>query len=330
MFLRSLFSLSLLFALTLFHSAAFAKEAPAYDTIYLFGDSLADTGNDVIVTKILGLKPVTPPKGSYYRGRFSNGPLAFEYLLRQLKGNDTLYAKAFLTSRTLERGAMSFAFGGSTTGFYSPVPPSGFFVPGLRGQAEMYRIALNGQPANGRALFAIWSGANDYFLGALASSPVTPEQVVGNIEATITRLYATGARSFIVANLPDLGATPLVQAQGPQFTALMRAFVDAHNARLLNTLNSLNANLPGVRIVHADVYSFVQSLLGTPGLIASPPALDVVGAPGASFCLFLAPATCPTVSTFMPNGHYIFWDAEHPTTEAHALLGQYMYGLLLQ
>src|ERR1700682_2529932 len=55
------------------------------DAFFVFGDSLSDTGNDFIATKFqLGLDPAIPPSESphatYFQGRFSNGPVAFEYV----------------------------------------------------------------------------------------------------------------------------------------------------------------------------------------------------------------------------------------------------------
>jgi phospholipase/lecithinase/hemolysin len=63
-----------------------------FDALYVFGDSLSDTGNDLILTKLIGLNPAVPPSESphrtYYEGRFSNGPISFEYLWRLIKQND--------------------------------------------------------------------------------------------------------------------------------------------------------------------------------------------------------------------------------------------------
>ena len=50
---------------------------------YGFGDSLADNGNVFLATQQAGFDPALPPSvdphQTYFAGRFSNGPLAFEY-----------------------------------------------------------------------------------------------------------------------------------------------------------------------------------------------------------------------------------------------------------
>ena len=53
--------------------------AGAYSNVFVYGDSLSDTGN--IYTFSGHTIPQSPP---YYMGRFSNGPLAVEYLANTL------------------------------------------------------------------------------------------------------------------------------------------------------------------------------------------------------------------------------------------------------
>ena len=68
--------------------------AGAYSNVFVYGDSLSDTGN--IYTVSMHTIPQSPP---YYNGRFSNGPLAVEYLANSIHSPLT-----------------SFAWGGATTG----------------------------------------------------------------------------------------------------------------------------------------------------------------------------------------------------------------------
>ena len=73
---------------------------PQYEAFYVFGDSLSDTGNDYILTKLQKIDPTLPPSDTphktYYLGRFSNGPVATEYLWRQL--HDGAPLTAFLSN----------------------------------------------------------------------------------------------------------------------------------------------------------------------------------------------------------------------------------------
>jgi phospholipase/lecithinase/hemolysin len=67
------------------------------------------------------------------------------------------------------------------------------------------------------------------------------------------------------------------------------------------------------------------------------PALDAMFPPESlppgftmSLCLFINPVTCADVPTFETNSEYLFWDAVHPTTDGHRVLGQYLYDTLQQ
>jgi phospholipase/lecithinase/hemolysin len=52
--------------------------------------------------------------------------------------------------------------------------------------------------------------------------------------------------------------------------------------------------------------------------------------PGMAACLFINPATCRNVPSFLFNADFgsIFWDIVHPTTEAHRFLAEYIYDQL--
>jgi len=128
--------------------------------MYVFGDSLVDTGNDLILTTALGEMPALPPSRrpnrTYFQGRFSNGPIAFEYLWALLNGQRVPSANGVVPSleapKVPRRGAVSFGFGASKTGYLTPIAGSPIPLPGLRGQVELLNLALGGQRAPDRAL----------------------------------------------------------------------------------------------------------------------------------------------------------------------------------
>ena len=68
--------------------APIGARAPHFLRFFVFGDSLSDTGNDFILSSALGAQPALPPSVSpnrtYFNGRFSNGPVAVEYLWGRL------------------------------------------------------------------------------------------------------------------------------------------------------------------------------------------------------------------------------------------------------
>lgn len=303
---------------------AASPQTPRFDAMYVFGDSLSDNGNDLILTKLLRLDPAIPPSETphrtYFQGRFSNGPIAFEYLWRAIKQKQTATVTPSLAfAQPTQSGAINFAFGGATSGLYATTP-GGFIVPGLLGQVEAFRLGLRGGKPKQMALYAIWIGANDY----ATLTPNQPATVVSNIKKSIQRLHKTGGRHFIILNMPDLGLTPLAISQGPAVSTALSTLSTTHNALLAQAVTELSTILTGIKITSVDVLTLAQRLFGS--TITDFPALETL-APGSSVCLLLNPITCPDVPLTLADP-FFYWDVEHPTTYIHAILGTEMYEAL--
>ena len=275
--------------------------------LIVFGDSLSDTGNDLIATTSqFGLE--IPPLGMYYQGRFTNGPVAFEYLWAMLRPGalPVMIPSLALGLQALPPdGAVSFAFGGTGSGVQT-LTPGNFLAPGLKGQVAMFAASLHNQPAPPNALYAIWTGANDYPAEPFREF-LQPEVVVRNIADAIITLHQLGARKILLVNMPEQSAPPEILLE--------------HNKLLRKASVLLGALLPGLEIIQGDVTGLLPSLV--PEFEPAVPLVDVLvpPAPGQqlpnSFCLFVAPTTCPTVPTFAPEQKFLFWDAGHPTTAVH-------------
>ena len=182
--------LALLFAASMV-SPAMARQ-PNYAAMYVFGDSLSDTGNVFAATTAQQLVPVVPPSitpyTTHWKGRFSHGPVAVEYLWKLASRNNSTDLTPFVATGGLDKkSSVNFAFGGSGSGVQNPTP-NGFPVPGLVGQTDLYTKALEGKKSKPNALYVVWSGANDYLLNLTYD----PYVVVGNIAKSIRTLHDTG------------------------------------------------------------------------------------------------------------------------------------------
>ena len=287
-----------------------AQQAPSH--LIVLGDSLSDTGNDLLATMATPV-PIPPPQ-MYAAGRFSNGPVAFEYLWSFLSGGAPFIPPSLAVPALPPQGAVSFAFGGSGSGAFTS--SGGFQIPGLLTQVGMLAASLGGRPAPASALYAVWTGSNDYLLPP-GQPTLPPATVVSNIAQAIETLYALGARDILVANVPDLGTGLLVpEAQRPLLTSLSIE----HNKLLAKATKTLEKNLPGLSIIDVDVTKAVRTIQRTFDMTA--PLVDVLvpvppGAVPASLCLAINPAACPAVPTFAAGAEFAFWDSEHPTTAAH-------------
>jgi phospholipase/lecithinase/hemolysin len=301
--------------------------SPRYDNLYVFGDSLSDTGNDLVLTKAQRISPAIPPSESphrtYYKGRFSNGTVAVEYLWPLMRNDKKASLTPFLSKKGLIlKGAINFSFGGSTSGYVSQTPGN-FYVPGVLGQIDMFRAALLGQRPSPRTLYFIWTGGNDY-LPPPPALPAQPAEVVANITRAVETLYSLGARDFMIPNLPDLGLAPIAGANSAGLSLL----TEGHNSLLAEARDDLATRLEGAKIILVDIHTTVQSMAGS--FSATPPALAIASpGTGAVDCLFRNPTTCPDVNLTAPVADQLyFWDVLHPTTAAHAQLGQAMFDTL--
>lgn len=156
-------------------TGALARDLSAHPitNLYVFGDSLSDSGNLFAAT---GVEPPSPP---YFKGRSSDGPVWVENLAALL--GMTIDFDIKVTDDPL---ANVQAFGGALSGFGSE-----FGDPiGLLSQAENFTAAGGSFARND--LIIIWVGANDY----LFIDNAKPLEVVRNITKAIRQLsYAGGS-----------------------------------------------------------------------------------------------------------------------------------------
>jgi len=307
--------------------AAAAAQIPKFDSLYVFGDSLADHGNIYRMTKSLQHDPAVPPSDApnrtYFDGRFSNGYMGFEYLWQHLSrhaAGSSQGLQPFLASPFGDTSrAVSFAFGGTGTENVD-LTPGGFSAPGLKGQVELFRLTRSTRKPSKNALYAVTTGANDYRMDPF-NEPMDPNDVVANIADAVDTLYLLGARNVMVLDLPDLGLLP--GSSGDPGSASWISAV--HNLLLDAALNDLQTRRPELHLIRVKLEPLFQKAMTK--LEPRVPALAGLGFAGAEVCLFVGPPLCPNVSPelFRSDLGYLFWDVVHPTTQAHEMLGEYLY-----
>ncbi len=209
--------------------------AANFSEIYVFGDSLSDTGQLFEQSQA-----AIPPSSLYFKGRFSNGPVWVEYLAEQLNipfNPDT-----------------NFAYGGATTGQMNVnKSPS----RGLLDQVNRFQRTENSADPN--ALYIVWAGPNDY----LGNNQRDPNQPVSNVSKAIATLAAMGAQNFLVPNLPDLGNLPATRNN--QSSVQLNQLIRLHNDRLAESLQQLNNRLDSeVEIIPLNVNEIYNRVLDDP------------------------------------------------------------------
>jgi phospholipase/lecithinase/hemolysin len=306
--------------------ASAQAQIPKYEALIVFGDNISDTGNLWILTKSLGVDPAIPPSESphrtYYRGRFSNGPILFEHFWARLSPTGGPVIPSVAITGLPSKGAVSFAYGGAESG------ADCFPSTGLLCQVGQFAQALGGTEPPRRALYAVFAGANDVLNAPDPLDPAVVSGIVANVSTAIQQLYQLGARDVVVLNMPNLGLAPLIAV--PEAKALLDLVAQQHNAALASALASLSNTLPGIRIIPVDLYGYLQSLVASSSFDFETTA---VPAP-TSYCLFdgAVPTgiNCLDVPTFHVDRSYFFWDVEHPTKAGHAAFAAFVYQTLEQ
>ncbi|KFK93759.1 MULTISPECIES: autotransporter domain-containing esterase [unclassified Serratia (in: enterobacteria)] len=331
---------------------AFFLSAPvqAYDQLYVFGDSLSDTGNN---------------------GRFTydnRQHLLYDEALAQQIG------AALLAS---DDGGYNYAAGG------------GVAVPALnpldntQDQVQHYLARVNGK-ADGDGLYIHWIGGND--LAAAAMNPATAQKVA-YISATaaaaqVHSLLNAGAGTVIVPTVPNIGSTPqlmeliIQQALAPVQGAAIQAAYATLNAlatpdpaarqqaihqalsaaaaqgsanpqvqqliaaQLIAAFDSLSAQTAqltdfynqseerllaqsGGNIVRVDVNQLFNEAIANPGLFGFANTAGMACPAGVSS------AVCNSSTPgFDGSQSYLFADHLHPSPQAHQLIADYIQAVL--
>jgi phospholipase/lecithinase/hemolysin len=342
-----------------------AGHALVVDKMYVFGDSLSDSGNAAAMTQVAPGVSFFPPSqpsgvpglGVPYNYRFSNGPVAMEYLAGYLGTGPS--APAWPSAPATANP--NFAVGGGMSGAAPispliPLPPAALccnfnwlvdspaglrttpaFLPvkntGLNDQVGLFASRLAGgaippfDPTT--TLFSVWGGPNDVFLAlAYAGNPafgLTPAQQSVVLQAyTINAALNIGNR---IGELAALGAEHFLVLNMPNigatpFAAGAGLIPELTGLSILfNTV--LDGTLDALRAsLGLDIIDF-DTFAALDGLIASG-AFANTAAP----CLDTStPATIaasiPTILAGCPG--YLFFDGVHPTTAGHQILAQQLF-----
>lgn len=282
--------------------------AQSFSQMYVFGDSLSDTGNFFNVSLQATGTGFPPPP--YFDGRFSNGPNWIDYLGKDLNLNPTRYTD--VAQGVIPTQGINFAFAGSTTGLDNTINPN---LIGLQQQIGLFANLITPiQSADPNALYVLWAGANDYLpTQSTTFTPyTTPDITIGNLSASLSTLAALGAKNFLVANLPDLGNLPLTN--NTPISNSLNTLSTLHNNSLANTLNTLGANL---NIKQVDVNSLFKNTITNPGQFGFTNVTE------ACINNFNCVAGGQTV-----QNQYLFWDQIHPTTVAHQQIAELAFSEL--
>jgi phospholipase/lecithinase/hemolysin len=284
--------------------ASASAPASAYTTLFAFGDSLSDAGN---LFDALGV-----PAPPYVGGHFSNGPTWVEDLSLKL-GLSALKPSV--------AGGTDFAVGGATTGAALPIDLN-YQVGAF--QAYAAAASLSSKTISG-ALFTLDIGANDIF-GAL-SDPTTAVAVVtaaaNSAAAEVQQLHTDGAHNLLFYEVPNLGLTPGITAEGPAAQVAASALAQLFNNTVLGDLSPLETGADPLNLFALNMYDNLTQVVTSPGHdgfanVTDPCWTGNFLGSGGSLC-----STEPA-----DQNQFLFWDGVHPTAAGHLLTADLAYALV--
>jgi phospholipase/lecithinase/hemolysin len=294
---------NLLLATGVLCAAAMAHAGPMFSNLVVFGDSLSDTGNTRnVVGANSGLIANLAGYGS--NGRFSNGILWHETMA------DVIGESRATASRVAGANNWNYAYGGARVD-----NATGASAGVLRQYAD-YNTRVGSAGADPDALFVLWAGGNDARDLVGNASPLTGiGSSIAGLQGMIAGLIGQGATSFLVPNLPDLGKIP--ENRGTSRAASATTVSMLWNDALLDMLMGFSNQAD---IYFLDVFSVFNDVLDNPGSFGF---TNTTGQCRSLGFLGLTENSCANAN------QWVFWDAIHPTTAAHAAIGRAAAQLLI-
>uniref|UniRef100_A0ACD5ZQ25 Uncharacterized protein n=1 Tax=Avena sativa TaxID=4498 RepID=A0ACD5ZQ25_AVESA len=323
-----------------------------YESIFSFGNSYTDTGNNPVVfaANSVSNSVVRPPYGSKFfgrpTGRCSNGRLIIDFIAQRL--GLPLVPPSLAHNGSFLRGA-NFAVGASTTldsAFFHDGSNPGFKFPlntslGVQLQwfeslkPSLCRTTRDCKKLFGRSLFFVGEfGVNDYHFSFMSKSmqqikAIVPD-VVRAISLAIERLIKHGATSFIVPGTIPSGCVPQIlnffRKDDPKeynsTTGCLEGYNKLgmhHNLLLQKALKKLQSKYyPRVTIVYADLFGPMMEMVESSRKFGF--EKDVLtmccGGPGALICGDDGANVCKNPSA------RLFWDDVHLTEKAYSYIAQ--------
>ncbi|KAI3416687.1 Lipase_GDSL domain-containing protein [Psidium guajava] len=334
---------SVLFLVSLNLSRSSVLGAPQVPCFFIFGDSLADNGNNNnLPTRA---KSNYPPFGIDFpggaaTGRFTNGRTTVD-IIAQLLGFDK-----FIPPFATERGSdilQGVNYASGAAGIRNESGRQLGDIISLNRQLGNHLLTVSsikgmlGSTASAylnKCIYTVGMGSNDYinnyFMPDIypTSRIYTPEQYAGVLiqqyKQQLKKLYLYGARKVAVMGLGLIGCTPAeISRFGTNGSLCVDKINDAailFNNRLQPLVDEFNSNLPDAKFTYINNFAISTTGPGTAGLISNATCCEVDEELG----------TCVPFKTPCSNrSSYVFYDAFHPTEVVNLGFAARSYNALL-
>ena len=257
----------------------------SYSQVISFGDSMSDNGNVMKVTSDLigwGI-----PMAPNYNGRFCNGLVIVEQM-----------------SNFLNRPLLNYAFAGAESSYKGLLPVYSMQI-GVLKQVDDFLSSLGYfKSADSRALYVIWTGPDDYYHGQNMYNSSVAYSVSSNVNYAMNKLYARGARNFLVPLMPDLSLTPAALGHEESQSGYITAARNRSNelaVAMTAMLKSFARIHPLAKVHTHDALTFSRNAYAQAVSEGKNVTVPCYG-----------PHITPVPACDDPE-NYLFWDGNHPT-----------------
>ncbi len=282
--------------------SGWVQAASPYSQLFVFGDSLSDTGN---LASVAGDFP-SPP---FYNNRVSNGPVTVEILANKLG----LTAQASLHLVGPQIGTNYAVAGANAAGI------EGIDLPA---QTVIF-LANNGGIAPADALYVVMIGGNDIRsargLADTDQANAVIDAAVDQVMQSINQLALAGARSFLLVSAPDIGVIPETQIlallnNDPGMVKRASKLSKRFRKQLKRAGKALEEDAD-LEITLFDLLGFFNELLEE---------ADEQGFTNTTEACFssISFSFNPGCNFGLNFDQYIFFDEIHPTARVHAIVGE--------
>ncbi|PON54640.1 Lipase [Parasponia andersonii] len=315
---------------------------PQVPCFFIFGDSLADNGNNnqLLTSSKANYKPygIDFPDGP--TGRFTNGRTTVDIIAELLGFDKYIPAYATLNSSSNLLSGANYASGGA--GILGETGKHVGDNISLRKQIKHHRIMVSrigdilgsktlAQRLLNKCLYWAEIGNNDYInnyfmpwiyaSGNLYNPDHFADLLIDIYHHQIMELYNDGARMFALIGLGKIGCTPNAISvygisNGSSCVDYMNNAVQLFNKKLVTLVNQLNDYFVNSKFIYVNSYE----------MGSSDPITEGFKVLNAGCCAVIDKALCRPLDCPCKNRTvYVFWDSFHPTEAYNLITANRMY-----
>ncbi|GMY34860.1 GDSL esterase/lipase 1-like [Fagus crenata] len=313
--------------------------------LFIFGDSVFDSGNNNYINTITDYQANYEPYGEnffkYSSGRFSDGRIIPDFIAEFAKlPFITPYLHPDYHHYTDGANFASAGAGALAETHQGLVVDLKTQLSNFKNLEKLLRKKLGDAEAKTllfRSVYLISIGSNDYASVFTRNSNVFQsssqkeyvDMVIGNLTFVIKEIYKKGGRKFGFPNMAPLGCVPLLRAINPgnKWNQELTTLAELHNKALSEVLQKLENDLDGFKYSIADTFTSLSERINNP--------LKYGFKEGSIACCGTGPfrginscggkRSVKEYELCENAGEYVFFDTAHPTEKLNQQLAELMW-----